>query len=79
MEEKKPFEENTGTEAVEKSAKTGMFIVDYHHRIYQSNQKSKKKQFQKEQVKKSYAENYRREIYEKAKETSQRSIPLWLL
>ena len=52
MEEKKPFEENTGTEAVGKSTKTGMFIADYHHRIYQSNQKSKKKQFQKEQVKK---------------------------
>ena len=61
MEEKKPFEENTGTEAVGKSTKTGMFIADYHHRIYQSHQKSKKKQFRKEQVKKGYAENYRRE------------------
>ena len=74
MEEKKPFEENTGAEALEEGKRTGMFIANYHHRIYQSNQKSKKKQFRKEQVKKGYAENYRRELYEKAKETSKRSM-----
>lgn len=51
-----------------------MFIANYHHRIYQSGQKKSKKQFQKEQVKKGYAENYRREMYEKVKETSKRSV-----